>query len=862
MASVASVPANRIERRAWWRRMHPAEGWLLVLLHIAIVLIATWSIQAAGWSDQGENLPLIAIGATAFGFALAKSPVIDLLAHLLAFWTGVAVVWVITAATFAEPDSGWRGGLAAIAERLRAWIQLSAQGEPANDRVLFAGLLALSVWLVAYMSAWTLYRRQWVVAAVGLPSVVTLCNAGYSNRIGAWPLAALLLAAVMLTAAHFHHRRRMAWSADEAMWSSAVPWRSAAMAVQIGLLALIGAWVAPDGTRQQVLDHIGQQLERPLDRIDGWGNELFSRFGSEGSPRAMSYAQFSDSFELGGALDLSDDPMVVLDADGSAYLAAYRYDRWDGTGWESAVERTFSGRNADGKRYSPQMRFAPNQPVALSDAVTTNRAPVTGEVTLIEADNSLLLTLDTFQEAEVPTTVQLSWRTLDNASLAIDDPGTLPPDLRRLAMLLSDANAAGFASGGGTPLTAEGALNESLLAERSQLRERLITVDWKLVAGRLVEAIIVSGQLPIYDDVEAVFARDDPEGTTYDVTGLTSLATADELRSAGQDYPAFVQDRYLQQSPTTTARTRDLAAAIVEQAGAANPFDQAVAIQNDLRTRIRYEEQIEAPPDDQDVVDFVLFESREGYCEYYASSMAVMLRALGIPSRIAVGYYPAAYDETYAGYLYRQRNAHAWVEAYFPAFGWIPFEPTASQPVREYGDTRTSDPPLAPSPMPELPNTPTAEVIPTQTPAVMPPVAVVDDTGGDWRATLAMWARWGTLFVAIVLLCAAALVWFLWNRGLRALAATDGPWARVMKAGRWAGVRAEPSMTPLEYADEIGRVVPQARRPANQVASDYTLRRYGALGKAADAGTANQAWRELRQALTRGWARRKLLRRP
>ncbi|MGI8643042.1 MAG: hypothetical protein ACR2LS_02870, partial [Thermomicrobiales bacterium] len=424
MASVASAPANRIERRAWGRRIHPAEGWLLVLLHIAIVLIATWSIQAAGWSDQGENLPLIAIGAAAFGFALAKSPVIDLLAHLVTFWMGVAVVWVITAATFAEPDSGWRGALAAIAERLRAWIQLSAQGEPANDRVLFAGLLALSVWLVAYMSAWTLYRRQWVVAAVGLPAVVTLCNAGYSNRIGAWPLAALLLAAVMLTAAHFHHRRRMAWSADEVMLSSSVPWRSAAMAVQIGLLALMGAWVAPDGTRQQVLDHIGQQLERPLDRIDGWGNDLFSRVGSGSSPGAMSYAQFSDSFELGGALDLSDDPMVVLDADGSAYLAAYRYDRWDGTGWESAVERTFSGRNADGKRYSPQMRFAPNQPVALSDAVTTNRAPVTGEVTLIEADNSLLLTLDTFQEAEVPTTVQLSWRTLDNASLAIDDPGT------------------------------------------------------------------------------------------------------------------------------------------------------------------------------------------------------------------------------------------------------------------------------------------------------------------------------------------------------------------------------------------------------------------------------------------------------
>lgn len=859
MASVASVPDHRIEGRAWWRRLYPAEGWLLVLLHVAIVLIATWSIEAAGWSDQGRNLALIAIGATAFGFALAKSPVIDLLAHLLAFWTGVAVVWVVIVATFAEPESGWRDALAAIAERLRTWIQLSAVGEPANDRVLFAGLLALSVWLVAYMSAWTLYRRQWVVAAVGLPAVVTLGNAGYSNRIGPWPLAVLLLAAVMLTAAHFHHRRRMAWSADEVMWNASVPWRSAAMAVQIGLVALMGAWVAPEGARQQVLDQLGQQLEQPLDRIDGWGNDLFSRIGSGSSPRATSYAQFSDSFDLGGALDLSDDPVVVLDADGSAYLAAYRYDRWDGTGWESAVERTFSGRNADGKRYSPQMRFAPNQPVALSDAVTTNRAPVSGDVTLIEADNSLLLTLDTFQEAEVPTTVQLSWRTLDNARLSIDGSGNLPPDLRRLAILLTDANAVGFAFGGDTPLTTDGSLNETLLAERSQLRERLITVDWKLAANGRVEAIIVSGQLPIYDDVEAVFARDDPQGTTYEVTGLTSLATADELRSAGQDYPAFVQDRYLQQSPTITVRTRALAAAIVEQAGAANPFDQAVAIENDLRTRIRYVEQIEAPPDDQDVVDFVLFDSREGYCEYYASSMAVMLRSLGIPSRIAVGYYPAAYDETYAGYLYRQRNAHAWVEAYFPAFGWIPFEPTASQPVREYGDTRTSDPVVAPSPTPELLDTSTPEAVPTETPAVIPPAGVVDQSGDDSRGVVATWAPWAMLAIAVLLSGSLALLWFVWNNGLRGLTETDGLWARVMKAGRWAGVRADPSMTPLEYADEIGRVVPRARRPANHVASDYTLRRYGVTGTAGDAGTAKQNWGELRRAFTRAWAKRRLL---
>lgn len=862
MASVATSPVVGANRHRWLRRLTPAEGWLIVLLHVVIVLVATWSVQAAGWSDDAHLLPVVAVVATAFGFVLAKSPVIDLLAHLMALWVGVAVSWVVTAATYSELGEGWRASLMVVAQRLRTWIQRSAQGQPEDDRILFLGLLALSVWLVAHMSAWTLYRRQWIAAAVGLPAIVALCDAGYSQERSLWPLAAMFLAAVMLTASHFHHRRRAAWHQDEVLWSPSVPWRSAGMAAQIGLLALLGAWVAPEGAREQTLNRIGERLEQPIDRIDDWGNDLVSRFGGDAGPRPRSYAQFSDSFTLGGALDLSDDPVVVLDAEASSYLAAYRYDRWDGSGWESAVERTFSGRNADGKRYSPQMRFAPNQPVALSDAVTTGRTPVLGVVTLIEPDNNLMMTLDTFVEAEVPTTVQLSWRTLDGARLPMDDPGTLPPDLRRLAMLLDDANEEGFIPGSDPAVTGEAALDASLIAEKTQLRERLITVNWEPGVAGEVEALVVSGQVPVYDDVEAVFARDDPAGTSYEVTGLTSVAPASELRDAGQDYPSFIQDRYLQQSPTTTFRTRALAAAIVEQAGATNPFDQAVAIQNDLRQRIRYEEEIASPPNDQDLVDYVLFESREGYCEYYASAMAVMLRTLGIPSRIAVGYYPAAYDEQYAGYLYRQRNAHAWVEAYFPAYGWIPFEPTASQPVRDYGDNRLPEPLPDVSPTPEPAMTATPEVIATETPAAPPVPATTDQDADGSGGALAEWALRGVVTTLAVLLAGLGALALLWRRGLGGLTASDAVWARVLKAGRWIGIRAEPSMTPLEYADEIGRAVPSARQPAGQAATLYTMRRYGPGNVSLEAvGAGTGPWQELRRPLTRAWAKRRLLRR-
>ena len=89
-------------------------------------------------------------------------------------------------------------------------------------------------------------------------------------------------------------------------------------------------------------------------------------------------------------------------------------------------------------------------------------------------------------------------------------------------------------------------------------------------------------------------------------------------------------------------------------------------------------------------MDYFLFDVQEGYCDYYASAMVVMLRSLGIPARLVVGYTPGEYivppmeaqAQTVPGkYLVLERNAHAWVEVYFPTYGWIQFEPTASEPL-------------------------------------------------------------------------------------------------------------------------------------------------------------------------------------
>jgi transglutaminase-like putative cysteine protease len=197
-------------------------------------------------------------------------------------------------------------------------------------------------------------------------------------------------------------------------------------------------------------------------------------------------------------------------------------------------------------------------------------------------------------------------------------------------------------------------------------------------------------------DVVAVEAnRPVFRGDSYEVRSSIAAVTEVQLRQAGTDYPEWITDRYLQLPDEITPRTIELAQTI--KGDLENPYDIAVAITEYLRT-YEYSDTIEAPPLNREVVDWWLFDYAKGFCQYYATSQVVLLRALGIPARYAVGYAegeleggpevditgltgPEAQDfiSVEGTYIVRQRDSHAWPEAYFPGIGWIEFEPTGSQ---------------------------------------------------------------------------------------------------------------------------------------------------------------------------------------
>jgi transglutaminase-like putative cysteine protease len=185
-------------------------------------------------------------------------------------------------------------------------------------------------------------------------------------------------------------------------------------------------------------------------------------------------------------------------------------------------------------------------------------------------------------------------------------------------------------------------------------------------------SIIGDYRLLATDSGGAVFNLDTQHAVSrYEAESDIATPVPSELRSAGQNYPPQTA-RYLR-LPQLDPRVPQLAAQIT--ASARNNFDKAGAIENYLMTRYGYTLQLPQTMVKDPIANF-LFVRKQGHCEYFASSMAVMLRTQGIPSRVVNGFRSDEFNDLTGNYVVRAKNAHSWVEAYFPDYGWAPFDPT------------------------------------------------------------------------------------------------------------------------------------------------------------------------------------------
>ncbi len=292
--------------------------------------------------------------------------------------------------------------------------------------------------------------------------------------------------------------------------------------------------------------------------------------------------------------------------------------------------------------------------------------------------------------------------------------------------------------------------------------------------------------------------------------------TGNMLRAASEDYPVDVATRYTDVPDGAIGPdASELLDTLLAASPSADPYDLAVTMQEYLSSdRFRYTTDLTGVECDDPSAVECFARTRQGYCLHYASTMAMLLRAANpdtpIPTRLVQGFLPG--DRAGATETVRNKNAHAWVEVFFPGYGWIPFDPTGG------GVGRPSEIPAGPvvasaAPSPSRSDSGEEDPDPSRRPGLP----------AGQQATPPGTAQPGDRTLFIVLTAMLALVVFAiaaaaWVRGPRGEVSPESAWQTLSRTASRLGFGPRPTQTVYEYAAALGKLVPVAEKDLHTVA--------------------------------------------
>ena len=333
----------------------------------------------------------------------------------------------------------------------------------------------------------------------------------------------------------------------------------------------------------------------------------------------------------------------------------------------------------------------------------------------------------------------------------------------------------------------------------------------------------------------------------YTVTSYVSVADKAALRRASNIYPDYIKQKYLQLPSSLPQRVRDLAHKVAGEQTSA--YDRAEVVESFLRTTYRYAPTVRAPPPGRDPVDFFLFDLKEDFCEYFASSMVVMLRELGVPARVVEGYTAGTLDPSSGKFVVKELDAHAWVEVYFPLYGWVEFEPTPSQAPIFRIDSEAIGGGSGGGGEDNQDGTTAIDRGDRDLAADNAP----DEGQGFGEGVVQAVQNFdprpiAALIGALMLLVLLAFARF--QLRFRGQPRVDSAWGKARLLASYAGFAADPSQTTYEYASMLGEAVPDAKSPIQDIAEARVNDRYTPRGASAeDVERAVSGWRKLARTL-------------
>lgn len=830
-AAAARVPPPA-GRDAWhpgaiagwlWRQLtivRPPDGWISAALLALNMIIVVWSVEVADWAPTPSLALVILLGILA-ALLLARLPVWGALLLPAGLLLGAVVVaWQMTAGA---PDELQVDTVAQLLQRLALWLQAARSEGISIDPLPFATGLTIAAWLSGLLAGWAFfrYRNFWGVFAMG--SLGLLSNLTFLPQNASVYLALYLFTGLLLVGWVQSVRSRQRWDEQGRIYDGHLGILTMSDSAVVALIALVVAFLIPVGGQWGPANSVYAFTRAPL---VSWEEDFNRLFAGLPARRPLPYRIWGDAMAFQGTINPTDTPVLQVSSPVALYWKARSYATYTHEGWisegtqlqEPGWQPEFSAPSTDRERFNVSFQVVPNY---------DSRSVFAGGQTL-GADRDI------------------RFETFDSPRYVID-PYAGSPDPNLPAALASAVNAVSTVVQA-DPSAADHTVARALAAPFTL--ESIARDD----AGVILKATIAE-TVPAQPDVLSVRTARGPadSGVPYRITASVSTAKPDDLRTAGADYAPWVWSRYTALPDDMPPRVAELAASIT--AGAATPYDQAIAVESYLKNNYAYNLTIDPPPFGADGVDHFLFESRQGYSEYFGSAMTVLLRSVGIPARMVAGYTAGNPLPDSDVYIVADHHSHGWTEVYFNGYGWIPFEPTPGKSI-----------PAVAAPMPD--ETPAAASASSGIAGELPCEIEEDcededdllsDAGAGpagaaaagWMAPLRRALPWvGGIAAAILAVAGAgAAAW-------RALLATtnDIPSAyrRLRRLSRLASLGPLPHQTPHQWAAAIAAALPEQQTPVAAIVGAYARHTYAARPPAepdADPNAAvnlNEAWNRLR----------------
>ena len=345
------------------------------------------------------------------------------------------------------------------------------------------------------------------------------------------------------------------------------------------------------------------------------------------------------------------------------------------------------------------------------------------------------------------------------------------------------------------------------------------------------------------------------EDGVYSGTVRLPIYTESAIKQSGEDYPEWVRKHYLDLPKSLPSRVSSQATAIVKEQGTA--YEKALAIEAYLRG-FQY---TNAPPEkdfDQDVVDHFLFDSRAGHSDHFASAMAVMLRATGIPSRLIAGFGPGTVDLESRTFVIKEKDKHSWVEAYFPGHGWVPFEPSATfetipRTIEDY-ETVSLNPDKMASSIPDDLTDETTKPSEEGENEDLPGGRISGGEGGKpppLYFTVEPFGYPGLVLIVIVFGW-VAILWLAWRKWFSSLPNPKIAYSRMLRIYGLIAGNPNLNLTPMELAESLSKLFPEAKKEINYICRTYSKSTYGNSPTSIVEGFhLSSAWKKVKKSMLR-----------